>query len=85
MLDKKKIAIVGAGTMGRALGAGLLRSQAVAPEDLAGTIRHAARVNEVSELASFPIGTDRPRRPRWAPPRWCSRPARTRPLSRTTC
>lgn len=53
-----KLAIIGAGTMGRALGGGLLGTKTIAAGNLTGTIRHEHRVEEVRKEVGFPIGTD---------------------------
>ncbi len=57
MLGQQKIAILGLGTMGRALSRGLLEAGAVLPENLVGTVCHAASATGLSEEFEFPVGT----------------------------
>jgi len=54
----KQVAIIGAGTLGRALGAGLVRTETIEAEHLVGTIRHEERLEEVRSLAGFRIEHD---------------------------
>lgn len=60
MLKDRTIAILGTGTMGRAIGEGLCRSGEVRPGHLCGTVRHAARAEELAPQLPFPVGTDNP-------------------------
>jgi pyrroline-5-carboxylate reductase len=57
-MDTKRIAVLGAGTMGKALITGLLRAGEVQADALVGTTRHADRAAQVSELLQIPVHTD---------------------------
>ena len=46
MLNDRKIALIGVGTMGKALAHGLLSSGAAAVENLCGSVAHAERAAE---------------------------------------
>jgi pyrroline-5-carboxylate reductase len=52
------VAVLGTGTMGRALGMGLLRAGVVSADGITGTVKHARKAAEVSTLVEFPVGTD---------------------------
>lgn len=58
MLGKRKIAIIGSGTMGRALVAGLLRSGKMKPGSLRATARTKASAEKLHEDLGVPAGTD---------------------------
>jgi len=58
MLEGKKVAVLGVGTMGRALGLGLLRSGKIGAGSLAGTVRHPERAARASEALGIEVGTD---------------------------
>ena len=58
MLGKKKIAIVGSGTMGRALAAGLLRSKKVAARQLLATARTRATAERLAAELKIACSTD---------------------------
>lgn len=58
MLRDQRIAVLGLGTMGRALARGLLDAGSVAPERLRGTVLHAERAAELQAELPFPVGTD---------------------------
>lgn len=58
MLRDQDIAVLGLGTMGRALAQGLLDSKSVASERLRGTVLHAERAAELAREFPFPIGVD---------------------------
>lgn len=58
MTDTECIAILGAGTMGRALAHGLLRSGEASAETLSCTVRHADRAREATEELGIAVGTD---------------------------
>lgn len=60
MLTRKSIAIVGAGTLGRALGNGLLRAGVVARDHLRGSIRHRERLPDAQAAADFDVGVASP-------------------------
>jgi len=53
-----KVAILGTGTMGRALGRGLLQSGVVDASHLVGTVKHEREVEDAENAAGFPVGTD---------------------------
>jgi len=53
-----KIAVLGVGTMGRALAAGLLRGDKSVAADLRGSVRHEERARMLSGELGFPVGTD---------------------------
>lgn len=52
------VAVLGTGTMGRALGAGLLREGVVTGTSIRGTVRHPARARELRGQVDFPVGTN---------------------------
>ena len=52
-----RIAIIGTGTMGRALGLGLLRAGEAQAEELLGTARHGDRAARAAELLGFSVHT----------------------------
>ena len=52
------VAVLGTGTMGRALGMGMLRAGVVPPEGITGTVKHAREADEVRTLVDFAVGTD---------------------------
>ena len=56
MLDGRSVAILGTGTMGRALGSGLTREGARCT--LRGTVKHESERLTVAGLVPFPVGTD---------------------------
>ncbi len=58
MTKTNGIAILGTGTMGRAIALGLLRSGEATVEQLSGTVRHSARAGAASEALGIPVGTD---------------------------
>ncbi len=58
MLRDQRIAVLGLGTMGRALARGLLEADSVAPERLRGTVLHPERAEELARELPFPVGTD---------------------------
>ena len=58
MLKGKKIAIIGSGTMGRALAGGLLRSGKVAAKDLRGTARTKATAERLTADLGVRCSTD---------------------------
>ena len=55
---KKRIAIVGTGTMGRALALGLLRSGEATADQLVGTVRHEDRARRCAEELEIVVTTD---------------------------
>ena len=54
------IAIVGLGTMGRAIALGLIRAGEARMDTLRGTVRHAERADELERLLGTPVGLDNP-------------------------
>lgn len=57
-MHERRVAILGTGTMGRALGEGLLRAGVVQAEWLRGTVKDEQEAAEVAPLVSFPVDTD---------------------------
>ncbi len=55
---ERRVAILGTGTMGRALGQGLLRAGVVTPDRLSGTVKDEREATEVRPLVPFPVHTD---------------------------
>ncbi len=53
-----KVAILGTGTMGRALGRGLVTAGEIAASDLHGTVRHGERARELTASLGFRVDTD---------------------------
>ncbi len=58
MSSGTKVAIIGTGTMGQALGRGLLEAGVVEPGEVQCTVRHARRVEELRGNLPFAVGTD---------------------------
>ena len=58
MLKDKKIAILGTGTMGRAIAQGMLSADAVDEAHIVGTVRTKREAAEVATQVPFPISTD---------------------------
>lgn len=58
MLNDKKIAVVGLGTMGHAVVNGLLRSQTVNPDQISATVRTKPRAEKVSKELGIKCTTD---------------------------
>ncbi len=52
------VAVLGTGTMGRALGMGIVEAGVVGKDAVAGTVKHAREAEEVRGLVSFEVGTD---------------------------
>ena len=57
-MERSTIAILGAGTMGRALAQGLLGSGDARADELVGTTRHAERAQRAAEDLGIPVHTD---------------------------
>ncbi len=53
-----RLGILGVGRLGEALLSGLLRSGAVSPQQIRGSVRHAARAEQLSAQHGVDIGTD---------------------------
>ncbi len=49
MLTGKKIAVLGVGTLGRAIISGLLKSKVVKPDQIAGTVRHLESIEKAEQ------------------------------------
>ncbi len=58
MLNDRKIALIGVGTMGKTLARGLLSSGAAAAENLCGSVAHAERAAERSGEVGIDVGHD---------------------------
>ena len=56
MLHEGHLAILGLGTMGRALAQGLLESGTLTPEALRASVRHRASVERLTPTTPFPVG-----------------------------
>jgi len=54
----RRVAILGAGTMGRAIARGALDSGALAPSQLCATVRGSERARSLSSELGIPVGTD---------------------------
>ncbi|MAF64839.1 MAG: pyrroline-5-carboxylate reductase [Planctomycetes bacterium] len=58
MLEGRKLALIGVGTMGRTLARGLITSKAADAEQLCGTVAHAERAAERSKEVGIAVGAD---------------------------
>jgi pyrroline-5-carboxylate reductase len=58
MLTDRTVAILGTGTMGRALGTGMVTAGVLAADRLRGTVRHEAERQLVAPTVAFAVGTD---------------------------
>ena len=58
MLTDRTVAILGTGTMGRALGTGLINAGVITPDRVRGTVRHESERDIVAGKVDFPITTD---------------------------
>jgi pyrroline-5-carboxylate reductase len=58
MLNGRRVAILGTGTMGRALGMGLVSSGTLDAGSIRGTVKHAAEAESVRGMVDFDVGTD---------------------------
>lgn len=65
-MESNTIAILGTGTMGRALALGLLSSGEARADELVGTTRHADRAQRAAEDLGIPVHTDNPKAAREA-------------------
>ncbi|MEE2829731.1 MAG: NAD(P)-binding domain-containing protein, partial [Myxococcota bacterium] len=54
----QRVAVIGTGTMGRALSKGMIREGVVACDQVHGTVKHAREAQKVSGLVDFEVGTD---------------------------
>ena len=58
MLNQSKVAILGTGTMGRALGKGMLSAGVLEPGRIHGTVKHQRELAQVRAQVSFDVSTD---------------------------
>ncbi|MCO4769482.1 MAG: pyrroline-5-carboxylate reductase [Deltaproteobacteria bacterium] len=58
MLTDRTVAILGTGTMGRALGTGLVNAGVIAADRVRGTVRHEAERDRIAGDVDFSVGTD---------------------------
>ena len=58
MLNGRRVAILGTGTMGRALGMGLVNSGTLDAGSIRGTVKHPAEAESVRGMVEFEVGTD---------------------------
>lgn len=58
MLNGRRVAILGTGTMGRALGMGLVNSGTLDASAIHGTVKHADELDAVQAQVSFQVGID---------------------------
>ena len=58
MLNQSKVAILGTGTMGRALGKGMLSAGVLEPASIHGTVKHQRELAQVRAQVSFEVSTD---------------------------
>lgn len=56
----QKVAIIGTGTMGQALGRGMIREGVVGVDQVCGTVKHEREAEGVRQLVEFSIGVDNP-------------------------
>ena len=54
----RKVAIIGTGTMGTALGRGMIREGVVSAAQVCGTVKHEREAQDVRERVDFAIGVD---------------------------
>lgn len=54
----ERVAIVGTGTMGRALGRGLIQAGVLSADRVQGTVKHPASAETAAEQVPFAVGTD---------------------------
>jgi len=57
MLNDRRLAILGLGTMGRALAGGLLEAGALEPSSLRASVRHGESAQRLASSSPFPVGT----------------------------
>ena len=58
MLKDSKVAILGTGTMGRALGQGMVKAGVIDSSRIRGTVKHDRELEQVSTQVEFAVGTD---------------------------
>ncbi len=58
MLNQSKVAILGTGTMGRALGKGMMSAGVMDASRICGTVKHERELAQVREQVSFEVTTD---------------------------
>jgi len=57
-MESITVAVLGTGTMGRALGMGMVRAGVVSIEGITGTVKHPREADEVAQQVDFAVGTD---------------------------
>ncbi len=83
MLENKKVAILGTGTMGRAIAQGMLNAGVMDTDRLLGTVRTEREARDVAEQVPFPISTDNAAAARGADVLLlCTKPKHVAPLMR---
>lgn len=81
MLNQSKVTILGTGTMGRALGKGMLSAGVLEPSRIHGTVKHQRELDQVREQVSFEVSTDNDKAVRGADiVLLCTKPRDARPL-----
>jgi len=58
MIEQKRVAVLGFGTMGKTIASGLLQSGALTPEALRATVAHADKTEALAHEAGVDVGTD---------------------------
>ena len=58
MLNGQRVGILGTGTMGRALGMGLVRSGTLSADAISGTVKHAHELESVQAQVDFTVSLD---------------------------
>lgn len=58
MLDDQRIAILGTGKIGEAIGRGLIRTGAITPDHLRGTVAHEATASQIGTALGIRVDTD---------------------------
>jgi len=81
MLNQSKVAILGTGTMGRALGKGMVTAGVMDSSRICGTVKHERELDPVREQVSFNVTTDNDTAARGADIiLLCTKPRDARPL-----
>ena len=81
MLNQSKVAILGTGTMGRALGKGMLSAGVMDATRIRGTVKHERELADVRDQVSFEVSTDNDEVARGADILLlCTKPRDARPL-----
>lgn len=58
MLKDSKVAILGTGTMGRALGQGMVKAGVIDSDRIRGTVKHQRELEQAAARVDFEVGTD---------------------------